>query len=417
LRKKFLSDFLFIQILNILVKSVWLLVIDRKVQNLLPNDVYGTYFSLTGFSLLFMILLDLGLTNFNNREVSVDHGFYKTNFWSIIGTKVFLTILFFVLGAFVGWALGFTQSDFLIFGLLAINQTILSFNTFLRSNISAIHQFKADGILAVIDRLFVVLSLAAIIWTTIFSFELTLYVFILAQTVGLSLTFLFSWLANTHFLGKADFVFNTSQSITLLKKALPYALIIALMTIYSRIDSVLVLKLLPNGRFQAGNYAMSYRLLDSAAIVGTLLAGQLLPLFASNLINKARLRSIAQWSGLLVFLPAIVATLFCSFQGNSIMQFLYPEKYSDAAGQVFSILIWIIPGTVLVNIFGTLLTAAGKVKHINYLAFTACVINIVGNLVFAKSYGLIGVASIAVVTQLFFGIMCFVGARSQFNGT
>lgn len=393
------------------------MVIDRKVQNLLPNEVYGTYFSLTGFSLLFMILLDLGLTNYNNREVSIDQGFYKSNFWSIIGTKAILTVLFFVLGAFVGMALGFTQSDFLIFGLLAINQTLLSFNTFLRSNISAIHQFKVDGMLSVVDRLFVVLSLAAIIWTSIFPIELTLYVFILAQTAGLMLTFIFSWLANMRFLGEAEFIFDRGKALALVKKALPYALIIALMTIYSRIDSVLILKLLPNGRFEAGNYAMSYRLLDAAAIVGTLLAGQLLPLFASNLINRERLRAIAKWSGLLVLIPAVIATLICSFQSDSIMQLLYPEKYSEAAGNVFSVLIWIIPGTILVNIFGTLLTAAGKVKHINYLAAAACVINIVGNLVFAKSFGLIGVAAVAVVTQLFFGLMCFWGAQSQFKQT
>lgn len=75
--EKFLSDFFFIQIINLLIKPVWILVIDRKVQNLLPNEEYGTYFSLTGYSLLFMILLDLGLTNYNNREVAINRGFYK----------------------------------------------------------------------------------------------------------------------------------------------------------------------------------------------------------------------------------------------------------------------------------------------------------------------------------------------------
>lgn len=390
------------------------MVIDRKVQNLLPNEEYGTYFSLTGYSLLFMILLDLGLTNYNNREVAINRGFYKTNFWSIIGAKTILTVAFFSISAIVGLLIGFTSTDFLIFGLLALNQTLLSFNTYLRSNISAIHQFKMDGILSVVDRLFVVLSLGAIIWTSLFPMQLTLYTFILAQTAGLFLTFILSWLANNRYLGKAEFHFDKTKILNLLKKSLPYATIIALMTVYTRLDSVLVLKLLPNGRAEAGNYAMSYRLLDAAAIIGTLLAGQLLPLFAANFINKARLQLIIKWSSI-ILIPAVLGTIVCSLESDWLIKLLYPEKYSEEVGQVFSILIWCFPGMVLVNIFGTLLTAAGEVKRINQMALTACIINITGNLILIQTFGLKGVAITAVITQVFFGVMCFWGARSLYR--
>lgn len=389
------------------------MVIDRKVQNLLPNEEYGTYFSLTGYSLLFMILLDLGLTNYNNREVAINRGFYKTNFWSIIGAKTILTVAFFSIAAIVGLLIGFTSTDFLIFGLLALNQTLLSFNTYLRSNISAIHQFKMDGILSVVDRLFVVLSLGAIIWTSLFPMQLTLYTFILAQTAGLFLTFILSWLANNRYLGKAEFHFDKTKILKLLKKSLPYATIIALMTLYTRLDSVLVLKLLPNGRAEAGNYAMSYRLLDAAAIIGTLLAGQLLPLFAANFINKAQLQLIIKWSSI-ILIPAVLGTIVCSLESDWLIKLLYPEKYSEEVGQVFSILIWCFPGMVLVNIFGTLLTAAGEVKRINQMALAACIINITGNLILIQTFGLKGVAITAVITQVFFGVMCFWGARSLY---
>ena len=389
-------------------------MIDRKVQNLLPNEEYGTYFSLTGYSLLFMILLDLGLTNYNNREVATDRVFYKTNFWSIIGAKTILTLAFFIIAAIVGLMIGFTPTDFLIFGLLALNQTLLSFNTYLRSNISAIHQFKMDGILSVIDRLFVVLSLGAIIWTSLFPMQLTIYTFILAQTVGLFLTFILSWLANNKYLGQAEFHFDRIKILNLLKKSLPYAGIIALMTVYTRLDSVLILKLLPNGRAEAGNYAMCYRLLDAAAIIGILLAGQLLPLFAANLINKARLQSITKWSSL-ILIPVLLVTFICFMESDWLIKLLYPEKYSKVVGQVFGILIWCFPGMILVNIFGTLLTAAGEVKRINQMALAACIINIAGNLILIHSFGLKGVAITAVITQVFFGVMCFWGARSLYR--
>jgi O-antigen/teichoic acid export membrane protein len=70
---------------------------------------------------------------------------------------------------------------------------------------------------------------------------------------------------------------------------------------------------------------------------------------------------------------------------------------------------------VLVNIFGTLLTAAGEVKRINQMALAACIINIAGNLILIQSFGLKGVAITAVITQVFFGVMCFWGARSLYR--
>jgi len=395
----------------LLIKPVWILIIDRKVQNILPAEEYGTYFGLTGFSLLFMILLDLGITNYNNREVAIDKAFYKKNFWSIIGTKSILSIVFFVLASVIGYFIGFNRLDFIIFGLLAFNQCLLSFNTYLRSNISAIHQFKADGILSVIDRLFVIISLGIILWTSFSSIKIDLFVFIISQTIGLALTFILAWLANLKYLGKAEFTFHRNTVVELIKKSLPYAFIIALMTLYTRLDSVLIMQLLPSGRSEAGTYAMSYRLLDAAAIFGTLLAGQLLPIFASNLINKERLNAIVKWSARLVFIPSILATLACSFWGSDIMLLLYPEKYTLASGLVFSILIWCIPGMVLVNIFGTLLTSAGKVTRINQLALAACLINIIGNLLFLPLYGLKAAAFTAVFTQVFFGFMCFQYSR------
>ena len=59
--KKYLADIAFMQILNLLIKPIWILVIDRAVQNTLSLEVYGNYAALFNFSLMFFIILDLGL--------------------------------------------------------------------------------------------------------------------------------------------------------------------------------------------------------------------------------------------------------------------------------------------------------------------------------------------------------------------
>ncbi|MBK6521515.1 MAG: hypothetical protein IPG08_03850 [Sphingobacteriaceae bacterium] len=56
--------------LNLLIKPFWILIVDPKVQMEVGNAVYGEYMALFSFSFLTNILLDLGLANFNNRNIA-----------------------------------------------------------------------------------------------------------------------------------------------------------------------------------------------------------------------------------------------------------------------------------------------------------------------------------------------------------
>ena len=69
-RKKFTLNLILLLVLNVLVKPVWILGIDRSVQNIVGNANYGLYYALFNLSLILNIILDLGLTNFNDREIS-----------------------------------------------------------------------------------------------------------------------------------------------------------------------------------------------------------------------------------------------------------------------------------------------------------------------------------------------------------
>ena len=68
--KKYLSDIAFMQVLNLLIKPIWILLIDAAVQEALPQEVYGNYFALFKFRLLFLIVLDLCLNRLNSTEVA-----------------------------------------------------------------------------------------------------------------------------------------------------------------------------------------------------------------------------------------------------------------------------------------------------------------------------------------------------------
>jgi O-antigen/teichoic acid export membrane protein len=84
---------------------------------------------------------------------------------------------------------------------------------------------------------------------------------------------------------RMDFPFLVST----IRNSFPYALLVLLMTVYGRVDSVVIERVLPNGGEAAGIYAQAFRLLDAANMFPFLFAGLLLPIFSRMIKEGARL--------------------------------------------------------------------------------------------------------------------------------
>ena len=69
MQKKFVTNLALLLFLNLLIKPFWILGIDRSVQNSVGAADYGMYFALFNFSFLLNIILDFGITNFNNKNI------------------------------------------------------------------------------------------------------------------------------------------------------------------------------------------------------------------------------------------------------------------------------------------------------------------------------------------------------------
>ena len=63
-KRKFVVDLATLLILNLLIKPLWTLIIEPKVQGQIGNIAYGEYFVVFNFSLMLSILLDMGLSYF-----------------------------------------------------------------------------------------------------------------------------------------------------------------------------------------------------------------------------------------------------------------------------------------------------------------------------------------------------------------
>jgi len=81
--------------LNILIKPIWILGIDRTVQNTVGPAAYGLYFALFNLSFLTQIFLDLGISSFNNKYFAQYQHELKTYFSRIFTIKILLAAFYF----------------------------------------------------------------------------------------------------------------------------------------------------------------------------------------------------------------------------------------------------------------------------------------------------------------------------------
>ena len=401
MKRKFVTNLILLLSLNLLIKPFWIFGIDRTVQNMVGDESYGMYFALFNFSLLLNILLDVGITNFNNKNIAQHNFLLKKHLSNIIGLKFMLAIVYAVFSLVVAAIIGYGKIQFHLLFFLIFNQFLISFTLYLRSNISGLHLFRTDSILSVLDRSLMIVLCSVLLFTTYFRVHFTIEWFVYAQTVAYLLTLLITFIIVLNKSGKISLRFNPRFFIVFLRKSYPYALLILLMSFYNRIDGVMLERLLtePLGKQQAGIYAQAFRLLDAVSMFGVMVAGLLLPIFAKMIKHREPVEQLIKLSFTFLFVTAVVVAVSSIFYDIEIMEVLYHSN-TEHSSEILGILMTGFIGIATTYVFGTLLTANGSMKQLNWMAFTGMVINVSLNLLLIPRYQAFGSAYASLFTQI-----------------
>ncbi|MBN4065897.1 hypothetical protein JYT51_01030, partial [Candidatus Amoebophilus asiaticus] len=188
MQRKFITNLALLIFVNILIKPFWILGIDREVQNMFGATEYGLYYALFNFSFLFYIILDLGITDFNNRNIAQHPQLLSKYLSYIISLKFILTTLYIAFALSIGYLLGYDAYQIKLLLVLCFNQIVVSFIFYLRSNLSGLHLFRTDSLLSVLDRLFMIIICAPFVWGGVTAYSLTIEWFIYIQTISYLLT-------------------------------------------------------------------------------------------------------------------------------------------------------------------------------------------------------------------------------------
>lgn len=401
MNRKFLVNIAFLILLNLLIKPFWFLGIEVSVQNRLSNEIYGSYFSLLSFSLLFTFLLDFGITNFNNREIARYNHLISRYFSNIIGIKFSLAFLYAGICLIGSLFMGYGPKEIYLLLFLILNQFLSSFILYLRSNINGLLMFVSDSIISVMDKALMILFLGLLLWTNIADGVFKLEWFVYSQTAAYFITAgvaLFLVVKKCNYFSPS---FDLRYFRLILRKSLPFTILSLLMMVYNRIEPVLLDHLLEDGKTQAGIYAQGFRILEVLSNFVYLFPVLLLPLFSKMLKDRDNINALVSLAASIMLLPVIAIATSCALYGNQIMALLY-EK--DISGPVFSVLILGIIGISTTYLFGTLLTANGNLKQLNIMAATAVVLNICLNIILIPHYKALGAAFSSLIIQSLTGL-------------
>jgi O-antigen/teichoic acid export membrane protein len=194
-----------------------------------------------------------------------------------------------------------------------------------------------------------------------------------------------------------------SELLPVVKKSLPFALLIVLMMLYTRLDALLLLHFSVNGQQEAAYYAQAFRLIDALYMFAMVFAGLLFPMFAKMLKeNPSAIAPLVSQASKLLLGSSLAFIVFSLLRGGLLIDQIYSDTSVDSGGILFLLSIAFF-GMASNLIYGSLLTANGSLKMLNIISFGGFLVNFCLNLILIPKVlngGAVIAAGVAALTQV-----------------
>jgi O-antigen/teichoic acid export membrane protein len=406
-KNQFLSTILWLILVNLVIKAIFIFGIDLQVQQKAGAASYGLYFTLLNLCYIFQMINDFGLNLLHNTDTARHGKIRVERYQHILRLKLILSLFYTMTVAIAGFALGYGDMWRLLIWLI-INNILVSFILVFRAGISGVGQYRTEALISVLDKVLMIVICGSLLLSFA---DFRIEWFVWAQTASLVITAMVAFLISRSHMESSRDSSGNSPLVVVFKETLPFTIATFLMFIYTRSDSVMIEKLMPDGAYHVGVYAAGYRLLDAANMIAYLFSPLLIPMFARLMQNRGETIQLIRLSGGMMIWMTGLISLGGFWWGAPIMNLLY-GGVDDQWVLTFRILILSHIPIGLMYIYSSYLTAVGQLRRQIHLFLISVIISIGLNFILIPQYGTVGAAMSALMTQGFTAAgLVLMGAR------
>ena len=397
MKREFLINIGFLILINLLIKPFYIFGIDRSVQNEVGPEAFGLYWAIFNFVYLFQVLNDFGLQNFSSTYISKNRMHANKYFGHIATVKVFFSLAFIIVVGAFAIIIGYSEYLWPLVALLVVNQILVSAIFFLRANLAGLGRYRLDSLSSVLDKSFMIIICGVLLWGP-WTWTFTILHFIAAQSISLLLAFGILLLFVGSTLSSLKLKWHWPTLLAFIKRSAPFALTFILTALYTRVDSVMLERLLSDGAYEAGVYVSGFRLLEASNMLIYLFIGLLLPMLSYLHDNRKEAENLFLTGFKIIWVIGLVLGILMIVYRHEVMLLLY--DYAEVEwGSVMALLMAGFLGMAIAHVCGAFLLAKQKVHLCNWVYALGMVFNIGLNLYLIPLYGAVGAALATLLTQ------------------
>jgi len=384
---------------RVLTMFVALLVSVWTARHLGP-DQFGQIIFAYNFALLFVALAPLGLTRILDRDLVRDKSEIRVLMSSAFSLVILGAIVAYSAMLLVAHSRGYDKSSLRhiqIIGLLAFLQVNLTLVSYLLSQVQA-----------------KTLAIAAVIALSISNSAKVGFILTDAPLHYFAFGFVLDWLLQLPillFVVKSSKAFprlkyaSIDKSIYLLKQSWPYILSGIMISLYMKIDAVMIKEIL--GDYAVGQYSAASRLSEGCYFIAIAIISSLYPAIVNaKQHSQARYENRLKNLYSLMFFLAVAMSIPVTIISPYAINVLYGEQFSEASG-VLIIHIWASIFVFLGMTSGRwLLTEELQIISV-FNTVVGAALNIGLNLIFIPKFGIEGAAWASIISYSVSGYFCF----------
>ncbi|MHB8084849.1 MAG: flippase [Dehalococcoidia bacterium] len=361
---------------------------------------YGIIALALAFTGFFGVFMDFGVHQLITRNISRDKNLASNYIFNISLIKAVLVLVTYGVMAVAVNLMGYSNETVMAVYLMGLSTVAITFYMMLFSVLQAFERMEFQAIGQVVSSLIIMGGVIVAV-----HYKMDVVSFALLYAIANSIVLIYSIVTVRFGLGGSAlshtgrFKIDLDLCKTVLKQAWPIGLILVLVTIRLKADTVMLS--LYSGDSAVGIYNAAYRFIDIAMVIPSILVLALFPtlsfLYKSSAARYDDACSKAFKYLLLIALPmAFFVTIFA----RQLINLSFGPNYADSV-IVLRILIWAGAVMYLTMLTGSVFIAADKQTLSLKIASVSVLVNLALNLILIPKFSYMGAAATVIVSELF----------------